>query len=122
MRLDKLTIKAQEALQEAQALVQKKGHQRLEPEVLNRIVDLQVARAQNRLADRRVTLKLTAHAKSFLAGEGFDPIYGARPLRRAVQKYVVDLLAMRLLNGSLKAGQTVTVDQSGEKTLSFKSA
>jgi ATP-dependent Clp protease ATP-binding subunit ClpB len=84
---------------------------RLSPQVLNRIVDLQVARAQARLTDRHVTLNLTDRAKSFLAKEGYDPVYGARPLRRAVQKYLMDPLAMRLLDGSLKSGQTVTVDR-----------
>ncbi|PIQ84174.1 MAG: ATP-dependent chaperone ClpB [Candidatus Omnitrophica bacterium CG11_big_fil_rev_8_21_14_0_20_63_9] len=92
---------------------------RLTSKELDRIVDLQVARAQSRLADRRVQLKLTARAKSFLAKEGFDPVYGARPLRRAVQKYVMDPLAMRLLDGSLKPGQTVTVDQNGADGLVF---
>jgi ATP-dependent Clp protease ATP-binding subunit ClpB len=92
---------------------------RLTPKELDRIVELQVARAQRRLTDRQVTLKLTNRAKAFLAKEGFDPVYGARPLRRAVQKYVMDPLAMRLLEGSLKAGQTVTVDQDGADGLTF---
>ena len=93
---------------------------RLSPEVLNRIVEVQVAKAQGRLADRHVTLKLTNRAKSFLAKEGFDLVYGARPLRRAVQKYLMDPLAMRLLDGSVKSGQTVTVDQNGTDGLIFK--
>ena len=95
---------------------------RLAPADLNRIVDLQVARAQTRLADRRVMLKLTARAKAFLAKEGFDPVYGARPLRRAVQKHVMDPLALRLLDGSVQSGQTVTVDQNGADGLTFKGA
>ncbi len=86
---------------------------------LDRIVELQVSRAQTRLADRRVTLTLTARAKSFLAKEGYDPVYGARPLRRAVQRYIMDPLAMRLLDGSLKPGQTVTVDRDGADGLTF---
>jgi ATP-dependent Clp protease ATP-binding subunit ClpB len=90
---------------------------RLSPEVLHRIVELQVARAQARLADRQVTLKLTDRAKAFLAREGFDPVYGARPLRRVVQKHLMDPLAMRLLEGTLKTGQTVTVDQNGKDAL-----
>ena len=83
---------------------------RLSTKDLDRIVDLQVARAQQRLADRRISLTLTDQAKAFLAKEGYDPVYGARPLRRAVQEHLMNPLAMRLLDGSLKNGQRVTVD------------
>lgn len=92
---------------------------RLSPKVLDCIVELQVARAQARLADRRVSLALTPRAKSFLAKAGYDPVYGARPLRRAVQKYLIDPLARRLLDGSLASGQTVTVDGNGADGLVF---
>ncbi|MBI3011417.1 MAG: ATP-dependent chaperone ClpB [Candidatus Omnitrophica bacterium] len=92
---------------------------RLSPHDIGRIVELQVERAQARLADRRVRLVLTDRAKSFLAKEGYDPIYGARPLRRAVQKYLMDPLATRLLDGSLASNQTVTVDQNGTGGLTF---
>ena len=95
---------------------------RLTPNDLSRIVELQVDRAQSRLADRHVTLKLTDRAKSFLATEGYDPVYGARPLRRAVQKYLMDPLALQLLEGSLKPGQTVKVDRNGIDGLSFSGA
>ena len=94
----------------------------LSPQDLDRIVELQVARAQARLVERRVSLKLTARAKSFLAKEGYDPVYGARPLRRAVQRYVMDPLAKRLLEGSVIPGQTVTVDADGAEGLVFKGA
>jgi len=94
----------------------------LSPASLNRIVELQIARSQARLADRQVTLKLTGRAKAFLAQEGFDPVYGARPLRRAVQKYVMNPLAMRLLEGAVRPGQTITVDTDGDKALSFNGA
>ena len=69
-----------------------------------------------------MTLKLTARAKAFLAKAGFYPVYGAQPLRRAVQTYLVDSLALRLLDGSLKPGQTVTVDDDGGARLKFSSA
>jgi ATP-dependent Clp protease ATP-binding subunit ClpB len=95
---------------------------RLTPEDLDRIVELQVARAQARLADRRVRLRLTDRAKAFLAKEGYDPVYGARPLRRAVQRYLVDPLAMRLLQGSIAQDQTVTVEQDGADGLTFHQA
>jgi ATP-dependent Clp protease ATP-binding subunit ClpB len=95
---------------------------RLRPEHLEKIVELQVARAQERLAERRVSLQLTARAKKFLAEEGFDPVYGARPLRRAVQRYVIDPLATRLLEGAIHSGQTVTVDRDGAEELVFNGA
>ncbi|MBI3320825.1 MAG: ATP-dependent chaperone ClpB [Candidatus Omnitrophica bacterium] len=95
---------------------------RLSPSDLTRIVDLQVARAQARLADRHVTLTLTDRAKAFLANRGYDPGYGARPLRRVVQQHVMDALARRLLDGSLKPGQHVTVDQNGADGLTFSGA
>ncbi|MCI0564974.1 MAG: AAA family ATPase, partial [Nitrososphaera sp.] len=95
---------------------------RLSSEDLNRIVELQVARAQERLSSRHVILRLTERAKAFLAREGYDPVYGARPLKRAVQKYLVDPLAMQLLEGSLRSGQTVTVDQNGANGLDFRNS
>ena len=93
---------------------------RLTPKDLGRIVEIQLSRSQQRLTDRQIHLVLTDRAKSFLAEQGYDPVYGARLLRRAVQKYLMDPLAMRLLDGSLKSGQTVTVDTNGASELSFK--
>ena len=95
---------------------------RLSGQDLSRIVELQVARAQARLADRRVTLRLTPKATSFLSKVGYDPVYGARPLRRAVQRYVIDPLAKRLIEGSLSSGASVTVDVDGANGLSFQVA
>ena len=92
---------------------------RLSPKDLERIVELQLARAQARLAGRQVRLALTARAKAFLAKQGYDPVYGARPLRRAVQKHLMDPLAMRLLDGTVTSGQTVTVDSNGSDPLRF---
>jgi len=74
---------------------------RLEEQALERIVDLQVERAQARLVDRHITLALTKRAKAFLAKAGYDPIYGARPLRRVIQRHLLDPLAKRLLDGEL---------------------
>ena len=85
---------------------------RLSARDLEQVVEIQAARVQERLKDRYITLKLTDRAKAFLAREGYDPIFGARPLRRAIQKYVVDPLATRLIEGALKPGQTVTVGVS----------
>jgi ATP-dependent Clp protease ATP-binding subunit ClpB len=74
------------------------------------IVDLQLEDLRARLAARRVALELTPRARDLLAEEGFDPVYGARPLRRAVQRLVIQPLALRLLQGELREGDTVTVD------------
>lgn len=93
---------------------------RLSSEDLSRIVELQVEQAQARLSDRHIRLKLTDRAKAFLAREGYDPVYGARPLRRAVQKHLMNPLSMQLLEHSITSGQTVTVDVNGTEALSFK--
>jgi len=95
---------------------------RLSDEDLARIVELQVAKAQVRLADQHVQIKLTAKAKQFLAKEGYDPTYGARPLRRAIQRYLMNPLAKRLLEGRVGSGQTVTVDVNGAHELAFNAS
>jgi ATP-dependent Clp protease ATP-binding subunit ClpB len=77
---------------------------------LARIVDLQVEHLRRRLADRRLDLEVTQAARDWLARTGFDPVYGARPLRRLVQSAVGDPLARGLLAGEIRDGDTVTVD------------
>jgi ATP-dependent Clp protease ATP-binding subunit ClpB len=74
------------------------------------IVDIQVARLAARLADRRLTLDVTDDARQWLARSGFDPVYGARPLRRLIQSAIGDKLAKALLSGEIKDGDTVVVD------------
>ncbi|MCL3863184.1 ATP-dependent chaperone ClpB [Actinotalea sp. K2] len=78
---------------------------------LGSIVDLQIERLAERLADRRLTLQVTAAAREWLAIEGFDPAYGARPLRRLVQRQIGDTLARLLLSGEVQDGSTVVVDR-----------
>ncbi len=82
------------------------------------IVDLQLARLQKLLADKRLTLELTDAARSFLAERGYDPTYGARPLKRAVQKYLLDPLALKVLAGEFAPGDHIQADAQGD-TLSF---
>jgi ATP-dependent Clp protease ATP-binding subunit ClpB len=77
---------------------------------LGRIVDLQVARLAARLADRRLTLDVTPGARDWLAIAGYDPAYGARPLRRLVQSAIGDKLARKLLAGEVRDGDRVVVD------------
>ena len=79
------------------------------------IVDIQVARVQRLLADRKVTLDLTDAARAWLGRVGYDPIYGARPLKRAVQRYLQDPLAELVLKGEVKDGATVRVDEGDGK-------
>jgi ATP-dependent Clp protease ATP-binding subunit ClpB len=88
---------------------------------LRRIVDIQLEQVRLRLADKRVPLQLTDEAKDFLSKEGYDPAYGARPLKRAVQRLLIDHLAKLLLSGDIREGQTVEVD-AGKDGLSFKTA
>ncbi|MFB8765376.1 ATP-dependent chaperone ClpB [Nocardiopsis alba] len=82
----------------------------LSTEDLTRIVDLQVDKLARRLADRRLTLEVTEAAREWLALTGYDPNYGARPLRRLVQSSIGDPLARELLSGDLSEGDTVFVD------------
>jgi ATP-dependent Clp protease ATP-binding subunit ClpB len=82
----------------------------LTTEELTEIVDLQVARLAARLADRRLTLTVTPAAREWLAVTGFDPVYGARPLRRLIQSAIGDKLARALLAGEIADGDRVVVD------------
>jgi ATP-dependent Clp protease ATP-binding subunit ClpB len=75
------------------------------------IVDIQVARLQKLLEDRKITLTLSEAAREWLGRVGYDPVYGARPLKRAVQKYLQDPLADALLSGRIRDGDTVRVDE-----------
>jgi ATP-dependent Clp protease ATP-binding subunit ClpB len=82
----------------------------LSTEELTQIVEFQVARLARRLSDRRLTLEVTAPAREWLALTGFDPVYGARPLRRLIQSAIGDQLARGLLSGAISEGDTVLVD------------
>jgi ATP-dependent Clp protease ATP-binding subunit ClpB len=82
----------------------------LTEENLKQIVDIQLRRLRDRLSDRHISLELTDAAKTFLVRTGYDPNYGARPLKRALQKEIETELARRLLQGQVRDGQTVLVD------------
>jgi len=77
---------------------------------------------QGRLLERRIELKLTEKAREWIAKTGFDSAYGARPLKRVIQKEIQDKLALKLLEGKIKEGDTVIVDLDAKKgELAFKS-
>ncbi|MBJ7439555.1 MAG: ATP-dependent chaperone ClpB [Sphingopyxis sp.] len=84
---------------------------RLAQQHMSGIVDIQIARVQKLLNDRKVTLDLTDAARAWLGRVGYDPVYGARPLKRAVQKYLQDPLADLILKGEVKDGSTIGVDE-----------
>jgi ATP-dependent Clp protease ATP-binding subunit ClpB len=80
---------------------------------IDRIVEIQLGHLKRRLADKRITLEPTSAAKKILATEGYDPTFGARPLKRAIQRLVQDPLALRLLEGEFSDGDTIVVDWGG---------
>jgi ATP-dependent Clp protease ATP-binding subunit ClpB len=91
---------------------------RLRREHMGRIVDIQFARLGKLLEDRKITLAIDAKAREWLADKGYDPAYGARPLKRVIQKAVQDPLAELILSGKIKDGETVTVS-AGKQGLTF---
>ncbi len=90
----------------------------LTEEQLRQIVELLVKDLQERLADRKLGIELSDKAKSWLVKQGYDPVYGARPLRRAIERHVENPLSTKLLSGEFKEGDTVKVDL-GDKGLTF---
>ena len=84
-------------------------------EHLVQIVEIQLRRLRGLLAERKLTLELTDEARRFLANAGYDPVYGARPLKRAIQRHVQDPLALALLQGEFSEGDTIVADVEGEK-------
>jgi ATP-dependent Clp protease ATP-binding subunit ClpB len=85
----------------------------LTQEQLGAIVDIQLKRLQKRLEERKISLVVTDAARRMLIERGWDPVYGARPLKRAIQRMVQDPLAMMLLEGKFSEGDTVEVDSKG---------
>jgi ATP-dependent Clp protease ATP-binding subunit ClpB len=83
---------------------------RLTEEELKTIVEIQLKRLVRRLENQKITLELSDAAKAFVASQGYDPVYGARPLKRAIQKYILDPLSMEILEGKFHEGQTIKVD------------
>jgi ATP-dependent Clp protease ATP-binding subunit ClpC len=87
---------------------------------VERIVDLQMKEIQERLEEHGLSVQLTEAARSWLAREGFDPAFGARPLRRALQKHVESPLSVQMLRGEFKRGDLVIVDYVEGEGLQFR--
>ena len=92
----------------------------LSKEDLMQIVDIQISRMTNRLEDRKFTVELTNEAKLFLVDTGYDPIFGARPLKRAIQRYIEDPLAMEILEGNFLEGDHILIDRGLDNKLVFR--
>jgi ATP-dependent Clp protease ATP-binding subunit ClpB len=88
-------------------------------EDLGRIVEIQLANLRKLVAERHITLELSEAAREAIADAGYDPVYGARPLKRAIQRMVQDPLATALLEGKFKAGDHVLVDEGKDGNITF---
>jgi ATP-dependent Clp protease ATP-binding subunit ClpB len=89
-------------------------------EQIERIVDIQLRELRRRLAERKITIELTGEAKKTLADRGYDPVFGARPLKRTVQRMIENQLALEVLAGRIKEGDNVVVDTTDRETFTFR--
>ncbi|MDR1087577.1 MAG: ATP-dependent chaperone ClpB [Endomicrobium sp.] len=96
--------------------------QRLGEKELNKIIDIQLKSFEKRLADRKIHVELTDKAKDFIFSKGYDPAFGARPLKRAIQLYLLNPLSSKLIAGEFKEGEKITVDftRTNKEELEFK--
>jgi ATP-dependent Clp protease ATP-binding subunit ClpB len=89
-------------------------------EDINKIVDIQLALIDKRLKDRKLTIELTPEAKKYIASVGYSPVYGARPLKRSLQKYILDPLALEILTDKYAEGDHIKIGLSSQETITFK--
>jgi ATP-dependent Clp protease ATP-binding subunit ClpB len=94
----------------------------LGPDEILKIVDIQLNDLRKRLTDRKITIELTEEAKKTLAQRGYDPVFGARPLKRAIQRMVENPLAVEILAGKFRDGDHIVVDSRDRETLTFQKA
>ena len=94
----------------------------LTSEQIHMIVELMINEVEERLVEHGVSIELTPEAKDWLADKGFDPTYGARPLRRAIQRYVENPLSKQIISGEFKIGDVVTVDAADDELTFSKTA
>ena len=86
-------------------------------EDIERIIDIQLELIRKRLQERKLTLELTEAANKYIAQEGYSPVYGARPLKRVLQKQILDLLAMKILEGEFAEGDRIVIDSDGSRVI-----
>jgi len=90
-------------------------------EDIEQIVDIQIKRVEKQLADRKLTIEITPAAKKLIVAEGYDPVYGARPLKRAIQRLLQNPLALQVLEGKYSEGDKIVVDRSKDgNSLAFE--
>jgi len=95
----------------------------LSHEDIEKIVDIQIKRVEKLLADRKITIEVTPVAKTLLVAEGYDPVYGARPLKRAIQRLLQNPLAVAVLEGQYAEGDRVRIDRAKDgNSLTFEKA
>jgi ATP-dependent Clp protease ATP-binding subunit ClpB len=97
----------------------------LSREHIKKIIEIQLEYLRKRLKERKLSVELTEKAKQFLAEKGYDPVYGARPLKRAIQRYIQDPLALKILEGKFSEGDTIVADldsKNDEMVFSVKKA
>jgi ATP-dependent Clp protease ATP-binding subunit ClpB len=87
---------------------------------IDNIIDIQINLIQRRLKERKLTLELTENAKNYIAKAGYSPVYGARPLKRALQKMILDNLAMKILEGTFAEGDHIIVDSNDSGEMIFE--
>ena len=87
---------------------------------IDRIVDIQMRDLQKRLVDRKMTVELTEEARKTLGERGYDPVFGARPLKRAIQRMVENPLAVEILGGRFREGDHIIVDTKDRETFTFR--
>ncbi len=87
---------------------------------IDRIIDIQIGLIERRLMERKLSLELTEDAKNYIARAGYSPVYGARPLKRALQKLILDNLALRILEGEFTEGDHILVESTDSGDISFK--
>ena len=84
---------------------------------IRKIVDLEIRKVTERLIARKIKIRISEKAKEFLAEQGFDPNLGARPLKRVIQKKVLDPLALKIVSGAVRPGDEVTIDAESDKII-----
>ena len=89
----------------------------LSPQQIGEIVDIQIMQLSTRLAENHIELVLADGAKEFIVEKGYDPVYGARPLRRVIQKYIENQLSMEILSGTITAGSRIRADVEEDRII-----